>query len=112
MKNLFLIAILLIGFGTFAQTKNNKNAKYTIAVNGNCEQCQKRIQKAVLGVSGVKLANWDIATHQLSVILNEEKCSIQDVEKAIAKMGHDTSNVKAKKEDYDNLHSCCKYERE
>ena len=37
--------------------------------------------------------------------------SITDVKKAIAKVGHDTEGVKATKEDYDNLHSCCQYER-
>lgn len=96
---------------TFAQNKKNKNAKYTVEVNGNCDQCQKRIQKAALSVSGVKMANWDIETHQLSVLLNEEKTSIQEVEKAIAKVGHDTQTVKATEESYQNLHHCCKYER-
>jgi len=111
MKNIILVVLLMIGFTTLAQTKKNKNAKYTIEVNGNCEQSQKRIQKAALSVSGVKLANWDVDTHQLNVILNEEKCSIIDVEKAIAIAGHDTQEIKATKEAYNNLHSYCKYEK-
>lgn len=100
-----------LGFSAQAQEKKNKNAKYVTEVNGNCEQCQKRIQKAAYSVAGVKLAVWDIETHQLSLILNEEKTSSLDVKKAIAKVGHDTDEVKATKEDYDNLHSCCLYER-
>jgi hypothetical protein len=31
---------------------------------------------------------------------------------AIAKVGHDTKEVKATQADYDNLHTCCKYERD
>ncbi|MGH2664898.1 heavy-metal-associated domain-containing protein [Flavobacterium sp.] len=108
-----IILMLLIAFTGFsAQAQQaKKNAKHTIEVNGNCEQCQRRIQKAALTVSGVKSASWNVETHQLSLILNEEKCSLSDVEKAIAKAGHDTKEVKATEADYENLHSCCKYDR-
>jgi cation transport ATPase len=113
MKKLVLIAIItFFGFSAQAQTKKNKNLKYSTEVNGNCEQCKKRIEKAAYGVPGVKTASWDISSHQLSVILNEEKSSPQDLNKAIAKVGHDTKEVKAAVADYDNLHSCCKYVRE
>ncbi|WP_163408970.1 heavy-metal-associated domain-containing protein [Flavobacterium ajazii] len=113
MKKLILIAVLtFLGFSAQAQTKKNKNLKYTTEVNGNCEQCKKRIEKAAFGVPGVKSATWDVDSHQLTVILNEEKCSTADLNKAVAKAGHDTKEVKATQKDYDNLHSCCKYERE
>lgn len=112
MKNIAVVILMIfIGFSAQSQEKKNKNAKYTTEVNGNCEQCQKRIQKAAFSVPGVKSATWDIGTHQLTVILNEEKCSLGDVKKAIAKVGHDTDSIKATKEDYDNLHHCCQYER-
>lgn len=111
MKNLILILfITFAGFSAEAQVAN-KNAKYTVEVNGNCEQCQKRIQKAAMSVSGVKSAIWSVETHQLSLILNEEKCSLSDVKKAVAKAGHDIDDVKAPDTAYDNLHSCCKYDR-
>ena len=112
MKYIILVMVtIFVGFSAQSQEKKNKNAHYTTEVKGNCEQCQKRIQKAAFSVPGVKSANWNIETHQLSLILNEEKCSPLDVKKAIAKVGHDTDEMKATKEDYDNLHSCCKYER-
>jgi periplasmic mercuric ion binding protein len=112
MKNVFIIVMLtFFGLSTQAQEKKNKNAKYTIEVNGNCEQCKKRIEKAAYSVSGVKSADWIMETHQLSLILNEEKTTVLDVKKAVAKVGHDTDEVKATEEVYDNLHSCCKYDR-
>jgi mercuric ion binding protein len=112
VKGAFLILLLTVfAFSAQGQEKKNKNAKYTTEVNGNCEMCQKRIQKAAFSVPGVKSASWNIETHQLNVILNEEKCSLLDVKNAIAKVGHDTDNVKATKEDYDSLHGCCQYDR-
>ena len=112
MKKIITIVLLVfVGLSVQAQVKKNKNAKYVTEVNGNCEQCQKRIQKAAFSVEGVKSAVWNIETHQLNVILNEEKCTLLDVKKAIAKVGHDTDGVRAKDEVYESLHHCCLYER-
>lgn len=111
MKN-FVLAILMafVGLTVQAQEKN-KNAKYAFEVNGNCEQCKKRIEKAAFSVNGVKSASWDENSQQLSVIINENKCSETDVKKAVAKVGHDTQGIKATDEDYQNLHHCCQYDR-
>jgi periplasmic mercuric ion binding protein len=111
-KIVMVIVIVLMGLGTQAQEKKSKNAKHIVEVNGVCEQCKKRIEKAAFGVSGVKSAVWNIESHKLQLILNEqEKTSVSEVSKAVAKVGHDTELNKATKEDYDSLHSCCKYIR-
>ena len=112
MKNIILLLLVAVcGFASQAQEKKNKNAKYTFEVKGNCDQCQRRIQKAAFSVSGVKMANWDIDSRQMSLLLNEEKASLLQVNQAIAKVGHDTDEVKATDNDYKHLHFCCHYER-
>lgn len=110
MKNLIILLVAIIGISAQAQHKS-KNAKYTFEVNGNCDQCKKRIEKAAYSVPGVKMAIWDVETRQLNIILNEEKSSVIDVKKAIAKVGHDTDEVRSTDADYENLHHCCLYER-
>ncbi|MFY7665525.1 heavy-metal-associated domain-containing protein [Flavobacterium sp.] len=110
MKNLVYLVLLFVAFSAQAQQKN-KNAKVSVEVNGNCEQCKKRIEKAAYSVPGVKSAEWHIDDKVLHLIINETKCSVTDVEKAVAKIGHDTKNVKADDETYNNLHHCCKYDR-
>ncbi|NUY81761.1 heavy-metal-associated domain-containing protein [Flavobacterium sp. MAH-1] len=110
-KIIFILLVALIGIGANAQQKKSKNAKYSVEVNGNCEQCKKRIEKAAFSVAGVKSAVWDVDSHQLALIINEEKTSLEEVEKAVAKAGHDSEKAKASDEDYDKLHSCCKYGR-
>lgn len=113
MKKLILgMLLVIVALSTQAQEKKSKNAKYIIMVNGNCEQCQRRIQKAAFSVDGVKVANWSVETHKLDVIINEEKTSVAEVKKAVAKVGHDAGETRATKENYDNLHACCQYDRE
>ena len=112
MRKLILATVLLLsGFSIQAQEKLNKNAKYEIEVNGSCDMCQSRIQKAAFSIAGVKSATWSIETHKLNLILNEEKATVLDVKKAVAKAGYDTDEVKATNENYDKLPGCCQYER-
>lgn len=73
--------------------------------------CKKRIEKAAYQVKGVKMAVWNIDTHQLDVIINETKTTLQQVKEAIAKVGHDSDTAKSTQEVYDHLHGCCQYER-
>jgi mercuric ion binding protein len=54
MKIIATVLLVIVGFSAQGQEKKNKNAKFTTEVNGNCEQCQKRIQKAAYSVPGVK----------------------------------------------------------
>lgn len=111
MKKLSLLLILFLSFSSFSQEKKNKNAKYSFDVNGVCEMCKKRIEKAAFSVSGVKSANWDMESHLLEVIINEEKTSVNEVKKAIASVGHDTDSIKSTEEEFKKLHGCCVYER-
>lgn len=116
MKKLIMIMLFtLVGLSVQAQdkkeVKKNKNAKYEIAVNGNCGICKKRIETAAYSVKGVKSAQWHQDHHDMHLILDESKCSIDDVHAAVAKAGHDTDKVKAADADYDKLHHCCQYER-
>ncbi len=110
MKKIAFLLMLVIGMTASAQQKN-KNAKHNIEVSGNCEMCKKRIEKAALGVAGVKSAQWHADDQTLHLILNEEKTSAEAVAKAVAKAGHDAGGVKATDADYAGLHGCCQYER-
>jgi copper chaperone CopZ len=110
-KLIFILMVSLIGISVQAQEKKNKNAKHDIEVNGNCEMCKKRIEKAALSVKGVKSAVWHADHQDLHLIIDESKCSLEQVHEAVAKVGHDTDKVKAKDEDYERLHHCCQFER-
>ena len=106
-----LILFIAIPLGMVAQEKEKKRTKAQFTVHGNCELCEKRIEKAALSVKGVKLADWDIPSNQISLIYNSQKVDLATIHKSIAAEGHDTTEAKARKEDYNELPKCCQYIR-
>ncbi|MDW5290170.1 heavy-metal-associated domain-containing protein [Formosa sp. PL04] len=109
LKNIFIIAVTCF-FGMQIQAQNKeKNKKISIEVKGNCGMCKARIEKAATKVKGVKYVNWNIPSKELILILDENKCTLIEVEEAIANVGHDTDLEKANNKVYNNLPPCCKY---
>lgn len=112
MKNsIIAILVAFLSISTVAQERKSKNKKVVFKVAGNCEMCEKRIEKAAFSVKGVKSAEWHADHKDIHLIIDETKCSKEDVAKAIASVGHDTQFVKAEDAVYEKLHRCCLYER-
>lgn len=104
----FLITSLFLMMSVIGLAQD-KNKKMTFEVDGKCDMCKMRIEKAALGVTGVKFAEWDIPSHQLSLIVDERKTNSMEIKTALVKVGHDTKELKATQEAYDAVHPCCKY---
>ena len=112
MKRIVLLVLACIFSLTMvAQEKKSKNKKVVIKVAGNCGMCEKRIEKAAYSVKGVKNAEWHVDCQDIHLVIDETKCSADDVAKAIAAVGHDTGKIKADDVVYEKLHGCCLYER-
>jgi len=80
----------------------------SVKVMGNCGMCKKRIETAAVTVKGVKSATWDSDTQMLHLVFTGESKTVE-VQKAVAKAGHDTGPYKATKEAYNALPGCCHY---
>lgn len=107
MKKLVWTLVLSLAItSVFAQ---DKNKKVEMEVDGKCDMCKNRIEKAALGVKGVKYAMWDIPSQQLSLVLDERKTNAMQVKMAMAEVGHDTKELKATEEAYNKVHPCCRY---
>ena len=89
-----------------AGTRDIVMAKYK--VNGVCEQCKKRIEDAAY-IKGVKYADWNVESHDLTVKYDSSKTSFELILKSVAKAGHDSKYFTALPEDYNKLPSCCRY---
>ena len=106
MKKIILIALMVVGFTTFAQ---NKNAKASIQVDGVCMMCKARIEKTCVTTKGVKSAVWNVDTHELKLIYDERKTNLKTIQARIAEAGHDTKEIKATEAAYNSINACCKY---
>ena len=109
MKKLITLIVLCLGMVVFSQ---DKNKKASIEVDGVCMMCKKRIESAAIKTKGVKSAQWNVDTHELALIFDENKTSLDAISKNIAAVGHDTKAYKAKDEDYNKVNPCCKYRDE
>lgn len=110
MKNILFVLILLCAKLASAQTASNKVESFAVA--GNCGQCKERIEKTTLKVHGVSAATWEEATQVLTVNFDTLITSIDKIELAIAKVGHDTPKYRAQDTKYNTLPTCCLYPRE
>lgn len=102
---LTFLSLAVMGIG-LAQEKNKQ---VNFEVKGNCGMCKERIEKAAIKIKGVKFATWNVDTKEFEAIIDERKCSINDIKKRIAEVGHDSEGFTAPQEVYDNLPECCKY---
>ena len=106
MKKLVILCTLLLSTSVLAQ---NKNAKATLEVDGVCMMCKARIERAAVKTLGVKSAVWNMDNHQLSLVYNEKKTSLDNISENIANAGHDTKAFKAPDAAYEAVDACCKY---
>ena len=97
-----------VSYQTTQTIKTNIKNADSMKISGNCGMCKKRIETAAISVPGVKSASWDGDTKMLQVVYEKESKS-DEIQKAIAKAGHDTPKYKATREVYDALPGCCRY---
>ena len=101
---LFLSIFLFSNFS--AQTRTFKAKVY-----GNCGMCKDRIEAAVKSDKNVISANWGIDSKILTVKFNAKKTSKKSILKSIAEAGHDNQMFRASDKTYNDLESCCQYDR-
>lgn len=98
--------------GSKKSESSAQNSKHVmVKVGGNCEMCKDRIETAAKSVPGVESANWEIDTKMLHLNFDSAKTSSDEIQKAIAKVGHDTKKFKAPDDVYNKLPECCLFER-
>ena len=107
LKIFFLLATsVAMSSMVFAQSTKTES----IPVSGNCGMCKATIEKAAKS-AGAKEANWNTEKKVLTVKYISSSSNAAKIQNAVAAAGYDTRDVKATKEAYERLHSCCQYDR-
>ena len=87
------------------------DSETVLKVAGNCGMCKGRIESTVLVLDGIKTAQWNDETEQITVEYDSKQIDEDTISKALAEAGHDTVKYKAAKKKYKSLPACCKYKR-
>jgi len=95
---------------SYADVETNKSAEF--AVFGICNMCKSRIENAARRTEGVGNAKWDKKTKILKIEYDSEQVSVAEIKESLAAKGHDTADVKATVDAYENLPACCMYDRD
>ena len=104
-----MVVFTLVSLMSVGQSSEKK--KETFKVYGNCGMCEKTIEGALNGKSGIYKADWNKDSKKMSVSYDPSKITLDQVKQRIADAGYDTDSHRAKKEKYEGLHGCCQYER-
>jgi periplasmic mercuric ion binding protein len=104
IKTSFFALLLVVSAEAFAQ----KTVETSFKVDGICQMCEARIEKAV-DVKGVKSADYDLDSHTLTIAYSPKQITEDQIHHILNEVGHDTEKSTCSDEQYDRLHGCCKY---
>ena len=79
-------------------------------VSGNCETCQETIEEATR-LKGVTFCSWDTLSKVCVVTFDSRETNVDAIEKAIAAAGYDNDGYIAPDKAYEELPTCCQYDR-
>jgi len=111
MKYLSLIFSFVLFAGLQLQAQDATVKTETFKVYGNCGMCKGRIEGALKKMAGVNSADWNSETKVLEVNYDAAQTNIDEMQKTIAGVGHDTDKYRADDKVYENLPGCCMYDR-
>ena len=93
MKQIIIFTLLFSSI-CYSQTSSSSE-KASFKVKGVCEMCEERIEKGTVKLKGVKYADWDILSNNISLIYNSKKIDLDKIHRHISLLGHTTDKYKA-----------------
>ena len=105
MRTLILI-IAIFSFGVAFNQK--KTETLTVKTSAVCDMCKDKIEEALNYTKGVKFAELNLDTKEVTIKYRADKVSKEDLINVIVKTGYDANEHPADKEAYAKLPGCCK----
>lgn len=90
--------------------KSNGVTTSTFKVWGNCDMCKETIESS-LKLNGVINSDWNVESKLMTVSYDDKIISLDSIQKNISLVGYDNEKCKGNDLAYDNLHTCCQYDR-
>lgn len=105
--NLIMI-IICFSFVTACGQTAKKVEEVKIKTSAMCGMCKERIEKNMAFEKGVTAVSLDVETKIVTISYKPSKTNVEELCKAISKIGYDANDVPADKAAYEKLPSCCK----
>jgi mercuric ion binding protein len=106
MKNKIKFIFCLLFF--FIATAKAQEQTIVIKTSAVCGECKKHIETALNYTKGVKSANLDVESKEVTVVYKSEKTTPDKIREAISKAGYDADSIPANPKSYERLEPCCK----
>lgn len=103
-----IAALLMILFVIPASAQSKSKEEIKIKTSAECGMCKTTIEKALAFEKGVKKAELNLETKEITVVYNPKKTTPDQIRKAISNAGYDADDVKANPKVYQQLPECCK----
>jgi len=107
-KLMVAIVLLLTVTQSYAQIKNEKTA--IVKIYGNCGMCKSTIEKAG-NENKTAIVNWNKDTKMATLKYDATKTNPDEILKRVAAAGYESDKFTASETAYNNLHSCCQYDK-
>lgn len=107
MRIIILSLFLLSGKMSFAQQQKPVTVKINTPTV-QCEKCKKRIEDYMKVEEGVLKTVVDFKQKRTTVTYLLDRTNIENIKTAIANCGYDAEDVKADRDIYSKLPTCCK----
>jgi mercuric ion binding protein len=109
MKNSLLVLTLLFvsSFG-FSQKPAAKMETVVIKTSAECDECKERIEGALNYTKGIKFAELDVNSRNLTVKFKNDVISLAEIKKQVSMLGYNADEVVADSTAFEKLPACCK----
>ncbi len=84
-----------------------KNDTIIITTSAQCEICKERIEKNLVYEPGIKSANLNLETKNVTIVYKPEKIDANKIKEVISKTGYDADEIPADEKAYSKLPPCC-----
>ena len=111
---LIMVAVAMLFMSNVVSAQQKTNQKAVIKTNIYCDHCKEcetcglKFKDQILKIAGVKMYELDEKAMTITVFYNSKKTNLENIKKAISKLGYDADDVKADLQAYENLDGCCK----
>ncbi|MDR0602884.1 MAG: heavy-metal-associated domain-containing protein [Bacteroidales bacterium] len=99
LKVICITIVMCTAMSVNAQQKEQEKwSEVIIQTNGTCQACKNKIEGGIAYEKGVKTVDYDLATSKVKIVYNPQKTSVDNLCKAINKLGYTANSSPATRE--------------